>query len=109
MTYTFEQYQDEALVTRGSHDSEDAALCNWAMGLAGEAGEFVDELKKVIFHGKPRNKEKLMSELGDVLWYVSVCCSSLGMSMGEVARANIDKLRQRHGTDDFKRHEEQTR
>ena len=108
--YTFAAYQSDAEATaKGNHETEKGALCNWAMGLAGEAGEVVDELKKVLFHDKPRDLEQLKKELGDVLWYVAACCMSLGISLEDVAKANIQKLRHRHGADGFKRHGDQRR
>lgn len=72
-----------------------------ALGLAGEAGEVADEIKKVIGHGHALNKDKLKKELGDVLWYVAALCNDLGLSMGDVAQANINKLAARY-PDGFK-------
>ena len=34
----------------------------------------------------------LKSELGDVLWYFTQICTELGMTVEEVAEANLDKL-----------------
>lgn len=67
-----------------------------AMGLNGEAGEVVDLLKKIVFHGHKFNKEDMIKELGDVLWYVALICDSLGISMEEVMTKNIEKLMQRY-------------
>lgn len=73
--------------------SVDHKALGWnALGLAGEAGEVADEIKKIIGHGHNLNKDKLKKELGDVLWYVAALCNDLGLSMGDVAQANIDKL-----------------
>lgn len=71
-----------------------------AMGLAGETGEVVDLLKKVIFHGKPITDElraKLILELGDVLWYYALACKLLGVSLEIVMDRNIAKLEDRDG------------
>lgn len=40
------------------------------MGLAGESGEFVDLVKKHLFHGKYLDREKALKELGDTRWYL---------------------------------------
>lgn len=43
-------------------------------GIAGELGEVIDELKKIVGHNKVPDKAKLLEELGDLLWYVVACC-----------------------------------
>lgn len=68
----------------------------WGHGLAGEAGEVCDLLKKVHGHGKPYDAGKLKKELGDVLWYVANLANIHGFTLSEVAQANVDKLRARH-------------
>lgn len=68
----------------------------WAMGLAGEAGEFVDLMKKHHGHGHPLDREKALKELGDVLWYTAVLSHSLGYTLSQVAQENSRKLRERY-------------
>jgi NTP pyrophosphatase (non-canonical NTP hydrolase) len=72
------------------------ALVYYALGVGGEAGEVVDEVKKVAFHGHELNKEKLIEELGDVLWYVARMADSLAVPLSEVAGKNMDKLEKRY-------------
>lgn len=67
-----------------------------ALGLAGEAGEVVDLLKKHLGHGHPLDKAKLEEELGDVLWYVADVATHYGLDLDDVARANIRKLTRRY-------------
>jgi NTP pyrophosphatase (non-canonical NTP hydrolase) len=72
-------------------------LIAWnALGLAGEAGEVVDLVKKGVFHQHGLDRDKLSKELGDVLWYVAALCSTLNLSLSEVMEANIEKLRRRY-------------
>ena len=67
-----------------------------ATGLAGEAGEISELVKKGIFHQHGLDREKFKKELGDVLWYVAALCTTLGFRMDEVMQANIDKLMVRY-------------
>lgn len=68
----------------------------WALGLTGEAGEVADLLKKGYGHGHGVDTEKLKKELGDVLWYLAVLADAFGMTLEDVARANVEKLRARY-------------
>lgn len=69
---------------------------NGCYGLNGEAGECIDILKKVEFQGHAFDPNKLLDELGDVLWYVAQTATGLGVSLEEVAQHNVDKLRKRY-------------
>jgi|SRR6056300_941698 NTP pyrophosphatase (non-canonical NTP hydrolase) len=64
------------------------------LGLAGEAGEVANKVKKIVRDGK-LDKEAIGSEIGDCLWYIAAICKDLGLKMEDVAQANLDKLRQR--------------
>lgn len=66
------------------------------MGLAGEAGETADYIKKVVFHRWDMDLGKLAKELGDVLWYVAAICTTMGLSLAEVMEGNIKKLQARY-------------
>ena len=66
------------------------------LGLANEAGEVAGKIKKV-FRDKegeinPETREALKAELGDVLWYLAQVATELGLSLDEIATANIAKL-----------------
>lgn len=67
-----------------------------ALGVAGEAGEVADYVKKVIGHGHKMDKDKLIKELGDVMWYVAVMASMLDVPLSDVAVTNIAKLKARY-------------
>jgi len=74
------------------------------LGLAGETGEVVDKVKKVIrdHNGdySPERRREIATELGDVLWYAAVLAKDLGYELEEVARMNIEKIyrRKHNGT-----------
>lgn len=72
------------------------ALGMTALGLAGESGEFADEVKKHLFHGKELDQEKLVKELGDILWYLAAAAKYLGVSLSDIAAKNNEKLRVRY-------------
>jgi NTP pyrophosphatase (non-canonical NTP hydrolase) len=74
-----------------------------AMGLAGEAGEFCDKIKK-MWRNKGvmdasritvQERVEMVKELGDALWYIAACAKELDFSLGEVAHININKLQSR--------------
>lgn len=99
----FDQYQHEASRTLSRtplapRDFDDARLKLAVMGLGitGEAGEVADLLKKHLGHGHELDKSALAKELGDVLWYVAAIATLNGLSLGDVAAANVAKLRLRY-------------
>jgi NTP pyrophosphatase (non-canonical NTP hydrolase) len=70
-----------------------------ALGLAGEAGEVANKVKKIVRDG-PENmpedwREQLASELGDVIWYCAALASDLNISLGQIAGQNLEKLARR--------------
>lgn len=93
-------YQEAVKRTMGATTSvlnhRQAELLNWSMGLVGEAGEFVDLVKKVTFHGHEFERHKLVEELGDVLWYAAAISTHLGISLDEVMAINVAKLTKRY-------------
>ena len=69
------------------------------LGLAGEAGEVAEKVKKLI---RDRNglvddafKHDLALELGDVLWYLAQLATELGMTLDDVGQLNLRKLSSR--------------
>ena len=100
----FAEYQEQAARTlRRAHpdhpDFEARREHNIAvmgLGIAGEAGEVADYLKKVLGHGHEFDLAKLVKELGDVLWYVAALATMHGMRLEDVAGLNILKLRERY-------------
>ncbi len=92
---SFNKYQKEAekLI---SEDGRKDMITNGVLGLAGEAGECCDIVKKYKYQGHELDKEKLKDELGDVLWYIAETATGLGISLEEVAEYNLDKLHKRY-------------
>ena len=74
-------------------------LTTAAVGISAEGGEFMEIVKKMVFQGKPYNddnREHLIIELGDVLWYVAQACMALDVSFDDVIRGNVRKLEKRY-------------
>jgi NTP pyrophosphatase (non-canonical NTP hydrolase) len=91
----FDRYRKLADRTRRAVSTLPLTL-NAGLGLVGEAGEVTELLKKTYFHGQDLDREKLKSELGDVLFYLDWLARLHGMTLGEVADANISKLTARY-------------
>jgi NTP pyrophosphatase (non-canonical NTP hydrolase) len=89
-------YQREAQRTATPNLALHEALTIGGLGIAGEAGEVADHIKKIVFHHHDLNREKLAEEMGDVLWYIALVCTALDISLGDVMEANIAKLRARY-------------
>lgn len=71
-----------------------------ALGLAGEAGEYANKVKKIIRDGLTESTgEALISELGDVLWYVAMAGIETGFTLEEIATHNLGKLHKRKQED----------
>jgi NTP pyrophosphatase (non-canonical NTP hydrolase) len=89
-------YREEVIRAANPEMDQDSMLLNGVMGLSGEAGEVIEHVKKKLFHGKDLDKHALIKELGDVRWYLELISISLGVSMAEVERLNVEKLRLRY-------------
>jgi len=93
---TLDEYQKLAARTAGAGGNGNRRLVISALGLAGEAGEFANIVKKLTAHGHDITQEALADELGDVLWYIAEAATSCGISLGELAQQNVEKLRKRY-------------
>ncbi|MGQ9481949.1 nucleoside triphosphate pyrophosphohydrolase family protein [Chloroflexus sp.] len=91
-----DNYQELAMRTLAAGLTPRERLTNAALGLSGEAGEFADTVKKHLFHGHPLNREELLKELGDILWYAALARDALDVRLSTVMAANIEKLRRRY-------------
>ena len=75
-------------------------LLTAALGLGSETGEFVEIVKKMLLQGKPASEENIFHmkrELGDIMWYWTTACASLGLDPYEVINENQKKLEARYG------------
>jgi NTP pyrophosphatase (non-canonical NTP hydrolase) len=102
MPMDFDEYQTKARKT--AIYPEGSRVTYPALGLAGEAGEVCELIKKAIRDGAPGpdgglaieiDATKAVLELGDVLWYLAALAGDLGLSLGDIATMNIAKLNSR--------------
>lgn len=94
----FNEYQKKSRKTANYYDAGDNFIYP-TLGLAGEAGEVADKIKKIMRDdGGVVSDEKAVAikkELGDVLWYIAQISTELGFKLDDVAQTNIDKLYKR--------------
>lgn len=96
MELTFNEYQKLALLTADNKLSGEKEYMCYALGLAGEAGEFANKIKKIYFHRHDFDRTELVLELGDALWYLSMAALIMGVPLEQVAIENIEKLKRRY-------------
>jgi len=93
---TLNKYQNLANRSAGAGGQGEKRLIVSALGLAGEAGEFANLVKKMTAHGHPFDPVSLKDELGDVLWYLAEAATAVGLTLEDIASHNVDKLIKRY-------------
>ena len=96
--WSMNYYQKEAVKTAIYPDRH--KMTYPALGLAGEAGEIANKVKKFIRDGYDveqfeQKKIELAAEIGDVLWCLTALAQDLGLTLEMVATANLEKLADR--------------
>ena len=98
----FDKYQKAARTTAIYPDLGNNPVYP-ALGLAGEAGEVCENIKKMIRDDGAEltdaRRDAVVKELGDVLWYAAQLATEIGVSLGTVAETNIAKLADRKRRD----------
>jgi NTP pyrophosphatase (non-canonical NTP hydrolase) len=92
-----EEYQKQVLAGLKIDGGVDP-IAHLALGIAGEAGEVADIVKKSQYAENKGTLDwvQMYRELGDVLWYVTAMAGKCGWTLDQVMRANIMKLAERH-------------
>lgn len=103
-----DEYQDEAIklarfpkinIEWPDGQLERASFVYPALGLAGEAGEVLEHIKKIVRNDfgaiSKERREKVKGELGDVLWYLARLAYEFDLSLETIAKENLKKLQQR--------------
>lgn len=90
-------------------DAKQAHLLHMAFGVAGEAGELLDAIKKAAIYQKPIDLINVIEELGDLEFYMQGLRHALGVSRLETLRQNTDKLTQRYPLGSYSNHHARAR
>ena len=93
---TANDYQRMAMRTSGDYSCQLEKIRNAAYGMNGEAGEVIDILKKHEFQGHDLDKEKLIDETSDILWYCALMADALGTTLETIMLHNVEKLKKRY-------------
>lgn len=96
---TRDEYQKQAVRTAsGAHRNPKLTrdMMHAAVGIATEAGELLDAIKKSAFYGSEIDYINLAEELGDLEWYMALMREELGITQRAVQKRNIAKLRARY-------------
>lgn len=89
-------YQDAVMGGLLDKDADfDNLLITSVLGLCGESGEVADLLKKSRHQGVELDRDEMLDELGDVLWYLSRLLTLHDVTFDELAEMNMRKLAQR--------------
>ena len=95
----FDDYQEKIIKTDTSRHTGNVlhpAMLEKIMGLTGEAGEVSDKFKKIIRDKNAvisrEDREEIVKELGDTLWYIASIARYLDVPLSEVAEKNVEKL-----------------
>lgn len=75
---------------------EQCELLHAAIGIAGEAGELLDAIRKHIFDGQPLDRENVIEELGDLCFYLEAAMQVVKAFRYEVEQENQAKLSKRY-------------
>lgn len=97
MKLTLNEYQDQAIKTAVYGIGN--TIVYPTLGLAGEAGEVANKVKKVLRDNSgvftDDIKKEIAKELGDAIWYCAALARDLGYTLEEVCEMNLEKLASR--------------
>lgn len=86
-----------------------ADLLHMAVGVAGEAGELLDAVKKATIYNKPLDHKNMVEELGDLEFYMSRVRQLIGVSRDDVLEHNYAKLSKRYSKGQYSNEQAQER
>ncbi len=90
---SFTRHVDRLFVKPGDNIGK---LLHAAVGVAGEAGEVLDTVKKTWIYNKELDYENLLEEAGDLLFYTTALLIHSGYSLSDALEHNKAKLAKRY-------------
>lgn len=99
------EYQKETQRTQPSFEQDlqiekrsarNQMIIHAMLGLCSESGEIADAIKKHVIYNQPLDILNLEEELGDIMWYVALGCTAVGVDMESIIQGNINKLKLRY-------------
>ncbi len=101
MSVNIKEYQETCKMTAKKCENDKLEICNWGLGLAGEAGDVVSCIKKVVFHENEMIKDGIRENVGDMMWYTAMICNFYDWSLDEILGENLEKLEKRYASGGF--------
>lgn len=92
---TNDEYKD-FVMGKLRNDTDMNMLLHATMGISGEAGEVSELIKKHAFYGRDLNEDRLLDELGDVLFYIIAVATLRDISLDAIVARNVEKLSERY-------------
>ena len=91
-----EEFEKHVDILFSKPEDKVGKLLHASVGVAGEAGELLDSIKKHWIYGADLDKENILEECGDLLFYVTACLLHSGFTLREAMEHNVEKLRKRY-------------
>lgn len=92
------EYQLETRRTRPAGESRERALAHYALGLCEEAGELAGIIKKHVFYGQPLDRDALIKEAGDVLWYLTSLLDTVDVDLSGTLNPAVEMAKEDEAT-----------
>lgn len=93
---TLDEYKRDCLRTLPKNLYRGEQLLQGLIGATSESAEALDIHKKTIYQGHPHDREHLLSELGDALFYITIAADALDSSIEEIMQMNVEKRKKRY-------------
>lgn len=106
---TQDDYSDFVKALMKEMGSPTLNILHAAVGIAGEAGELLDAVKKHWAYEKPLDRENVIEELGDLEFYTQALRNEIGVPRAHIIKHNIDKLSVRYATLKYSNEQASTR
>ena len=94
--FTTEQFADHVARLFIKPTDVTGRMVHAAMGVSGEGGELIDAIKKTWIYGKELDRENVLEESGDLLFYLQALLTEIGCTLDDAMLHNFAKLMRRY-------------